>query len=145
MDNSLHQDNGQQFALEGRGDVSCLLSLHPSVPGMLQMGWPSSFILSWSQASRRRPFRYLLEGNCFKMSCWFLPSVQSLSRVRLFVTPRTVAHQTSLSITNSGSSLKLMSVKLVMLSPPLVFSLSQHQGLFKWVSSSHQVAKVLEL
>ena len=28
-------------------------------------------------------------------------------------------------------------------SPP-VFNLSQHQGLFKWVSSSHQVAKVLE-
>ena len=30
-------------------------------------------------------------------------------------------------------------------SPPADFSLSQHQGLFKWVSSSHQVAKVLEL
>ena len=29
-------------------------------------------------------------------------------------------------------------------SPP-AFNLSQHQGLFKWVSSSHQVAKVLEL
>ena len=29
-------------------------------------------------------------------------------------------------------------------SPP-VFSLSQHQGLFQWVSSSHQVARVLEL
>ena len=29
-------------------------------------------------------------------------------------------------------------------SPP-AFSLSQHQGLFKWVSSLHQVAKVLEL
>ena len=29
-------------------------------------------------------------------------------------------------------------------SPPAL-SLSQHQGLFKWVSSSHQVAKVLEL
>ena len=27
---------------------------------------------------------------------------------------------------------------------PLVFNLSQHQGLFKWVSSSHRVAKVLE-
>ena len=27
---------------------------------------------------------------------------------------------------------------------PPAFSLSQHQGLFKWVSSSHQVAKVLE-
>ena len=33
------------------------------------------------------------------------------------------------------------------LSPPSfpAFNLSQHQGLFKWVSSSHQVAKVLEL
>ena len=31
----------------------------------------------------------------------------------------------------------------VVLSPP-AFSLSQHQGLFKWVSSLHQVAKVLE-
>ena len=29
-------------------------------------------------------------------------------------------------------------------SPP-AFNLSQHQGLFKWVRSSHQVAKVLEL
>ena len=27
---------------------------------------------------------------------------------------------------------------------PLAFNLSQHQGLFKWVSSSHHVAKVLE-
>ena len=33
------------------------------------------------------------------------------------------------------------------LSPPspLALNLSQHQGLFQWVSSSHQVAKVLEL
>ena len=32
-----------------------------------------------------------------------------------------------------------------LLSPcPSAFSLSQHQGLFQWVSSSHQVAKVLE-
>ena len=29
-------------------------------------------------------------------------------------------------------------------SPSPAFDLSQHQGLFKWVSSSHQVAKVLE-
>ena len=32
-----------------------------------------------------------------------------------------------------------------LLSPSPAFNLSQHQGLFKWVSSSHQVAKVLEL
>ena len=32
-----------------------------------------------------------------------------------------------------------------LLSPsPTTFNLSQHQGLFQWVSSSHQVAKVLE-
>ena len=30
------------------------------------------------------------------------------------------------------------------LSSPSAFNLSQHQGLFQWVSSSHQVAKVLE-
>ena len=28
--------------------------------------------------------------------------------------------------------------------PPFAFNLSQHQGLFQWVGSSHQVAKVLE-
>ena len=41
-------------------------------------------------------------------------SVQSLSCVRLFVTPRTAALQASLSITNSQSLLKLMSVESVM-------------------------------
>ena len=30
-------------------------------------------------------------------------------------------------------------------SPPPAFNLSQHQGLFQWVSSLHQVTKVLEL
>ena len=30
-------------------------------------------------------------------------------------------------------------------SPPPAFSLSQHQGLFQWVTSSYQVVKVLEL
>ena len=41
-------------------------------------------------------------------------SVQLLSRVRLFATPRIAAHQASLSITNSQSSLKLTSIKSVM-------------------------------
>ena len=43
-------------------------------------------------------------------------SVQSLSCVRLFATPWTVACQASLSITDSWSLLKLMSIVLVMLS-----------------------------
>ena len=47
-------------------------------------------------------------------------SVQSLSRVRLFVTPRIEARQASLSITNSRSSLRLMSIKSVMPSSYLI-------------------------
>ena len=78
-------------------------------------------------------------------------SVQSLSHVQLFVTPGTAARQASLSITNSQSLLKLIPIKLVMpsnhliLCHPVLPRLSQHQGLFQGVSSSHQVAKVLEL
>ena len=47
-------------------------------------------------------------------------SVQSLSRVQLFATPWTAAHQTSLSITNSRSLLKLMSIESVMPSNHLI-------------------------
>ena len=79
-------------------------------------------------------------------------SVQSLSRVRLFAIPWTEAFQASLSITNSQSLLKLMSIESVMLSNHLIllspsppaFNVSLHPGLFKWVSSSHQLAKILE-
>ena len=45
-----------------------------------------------------------------------LSSVQLLSHVQLFATPWITAHQASLSITNSQSSLKLMSIESVMLS-----------------------------
>ena len=47
-------------------------------------------------------------------------SVQSLSHVRHFATPWTAAHQASLSITNSRSSLKPMSIKSVMPSNHLI-------------------------
>ena len=47
-------------------------------------------------------------------------SVQLLSRVRLFATPWTAAHQASLFITNSRSLLKLMSIELVMPSNHLI-------------------------
>ena len=84
---------------------------------------------------------------------------------QLVATPWTAAHQASLCITNSRSLFKLMSIELVMPSNHLIlcrpllllpsifpsiriFSnesvLSQHQDLFKWVSSLHQAAKVLE-
>ena len=44
----------------------------------------------------------------------FAPSVQLLSRVRLFVTPWTATGQASLSITNSQRLLKLMSIEAMM-------------------------------
>ena len=80
-------------------------------------------------------------------------SVQPLSRVRLFVTPWTVARQSSLSITNSWSLLKLMSIESVMsfnhlvlchllLLPPSIFP--SIRVFSNESSSSHQVAKVLE-
>ena len=47
-------------------------------------------------------------------------SVQSLSCVQFFATPWTAVHQASLSITNSWSSLKLMSIELVMPSSHLI-------------------------
>ena len=49
-----------------------------------------------------------------------LSSVQSLSRVQLFVTPWTAAHQASLSITNYWSLLKLTAIELVMPSNHLI-------------------------
>ena len=53
-------------------------------------------------------------------SCFDVSSVQSLSRVRLFATPWTAAHQASLFITNSQSFLKLMSIESVMPSNHLI-------------------------
>ena len=50
----------------------------------------------------------------------YFSSVQSISRVRLFATPRITAHQASLSITNSWSSLRLTSIELVMPSSHLI-------------------------
>ena len=47
-------------------------------------------------------------------------SVQSFSHIRLFVTPWTAAHQASLSITNSRSSLRLTSIESVMPSSHLI-------------------------
>ena len=79
-------------------------------------------------------------------------SLQSLSHVRLFATPWIAAHQASLSITNSRSLLRLMSIELVIPSNHLILC---HRLLllpsvfpsirgFSNESVSHQVARVLE-
>ena len=63
----------------------------------------------------------------FKMSAFFIPeknhlfsSVQLLSCLRLFETPWTAAHQTSMSNTNSQSLRKLISIESVMPSNHLI-------------------------
>ena len=82
--------------------------------------------------------------------CIHFSSVQLLSSVRLFVTPWTAACQASLSLTNSWSLLRLMSIESVMSSNhlilccPLLLLPSIFPSLFQWVTSSHQVARVLE-
>ena len=55
-----------------------------------------------------------------KLMSFQFSSVQSLSHVRLFVTPRIAARQASLSITNSQSSLRLTSIESVMPSSHLI-------------------------
>ena len=59
-------------------------------------------------------------GPCSQLSSVQFSSVQSLSRVRLFVTPWTATRQASLSITNSQTLLKLMSIESVMPSNHLI-------------------------
>ena len=57
---------------------------------------------------------------CKRKYFLYFSSVQSLSRVRLFATPWITAHQASLSITNSRSSLTLTSIELMMPSSHLI-------------------------
>ena len=77
-----------------------------------------------------------------------------LSCVQLFISPWTAACQASLSFTIYLLEFAETHVHwvddVIQPSHPLppssfAFSLSQHQGLFQWVSFSHQVAKVVKL
>ena len=95
--------------------------------------WRASVCLTAWPGLHRRPSYFSrilsqdLQGlNIGHGSCWYMvetyttqesnqfSSVQLLSHIWLFATPRTAARQASLSITNSPSLLKLMSVELVM-------------------------------
>ena len=87
------------------------------------------------------------------MSWIFSTSVQLLSRVKLFRWHYGLQHArlpcpspTPGAYSNSCPLSRWCHPTIsssVIPSPPAL-SLSQHQGLFKWVSSSHQVAKVME-
>ena len=88
-----------------QGAAKCIIStfLHQVQSGLLiRITWKELFF---------NKLRYLFLS---------FSSVQPLSRVRLFATPRITARQASLSITNSWSSFKLMSIELVMPSSHLI-------------------------
>ena len=96
----------------------------------------------------RTPARHCL---CFSISDLQSCVVQSPSHVRLFVAPWTAAHLAPPSSTVFQSLLKFMAVELVMLSnhfilcrPPSspALNLSQHQGLFQWVSFLTRWSKI---
>ena len=70
----------------------------------------------WTQPKHH----HLPPSHTFSLCVFFLSSVQSLSPVWLFATPWTAARQASLSITNSRSLLKLMSIESVMPSNHLI-------------------------
>ena len=63
---------------------------------------------------------YSIKSSSYVVGILQFSSVQSLSHVQLFVTPWTTAHQASLSLTNSWSLLKLMSIEWVMPSSHLI-------------------------
>ena len=76
--------------------------------------WNKKNLLSYHLCLQKH---YYTGNQCPSVS---ISSVQSFSRVRLFATPWIAACQASLSITNSRSSLKLMSIESVMLSNHLI-------------------------
>ena len=91
---------------------------------------PLSLALKWGLISLSylpQTSKCFQRSSCFHFSQWhhnnnfFSCSVQSLSHVQLFVTPWTAACQASLSITNSQSPPKPMSIELVMPSNHLIF------------------------
>ena len=77
-------------------------------------------------------------------------SIQSLSHAWLFATSWTAAHQAYHQLLEFTQTHDHWVSDAIQPSHSLLntslsaFNLSQHQGLFKWVSTSHQVAKVLE-
>ena len=102
---------------------------------------------SWAKTVSSTSFWWTILGSVVAV-------VQSLSCVQIFVTPWTKACQAPLSSAVSQSLLKFMSIESVMLCNHLIlfWSLlllplffSQHNGLFKWVDSLHQLTKVLGL
>ena len=108
-----------------------------------------------SVLSQRKPHPSLQSQKDIKNNSLRIIQFSSVtSHVWLFATPWTAARQASLSIINAQSLANLTSTESVMPSNHLhplsshsspTFNVFQHQGLFTWVSSSHQVARRMQI
>ena len=135
------------------GDSRCV---HSMTPAQVQIFTGSRHVIKWVPWAEWAPWwvrnlgqvrRHLpiTPGKCsvhFKQSCWTLCDLMDCSmpgfpvHQQLPELAQTHVHQVSDALQPSHP--------LLYPSPP-AFKLSQHQGLFQWVGSSCQVAKVLEL
>jgi len=111
------------------------------------------------QSDRTNRMKYVCVCVCVWLSVciyMYISSVQALSCVRLFATPWTAVCQASLSITNSQSLLKLMSIALVMpsshlilccplLLPPSIFPASGSLPMSQFFASGGQSIRVSAL
>ena len=122
----------------------CKISAEKSISSLI---WVPLYVMSHFSLAFFKSLCLYFWQIPYKLSwCRTLSSVQLLSHARLFATPWTTACQASLSITKSQSPPKPTSIETVMPSNHLIpsrpaLNLSQHQGLFQRVSSSHQIAK----
>ena len=99
--------------------LPCLKTPSENCPELKLFSHVQLFAIPWTVAYQTPP-----SMQCSRQEYWsglpFPSPVQSLSRVRLFVTPWTAARQASLSITNSWSPPKPMSIESVMPSNHLI-------------------------
>ena len=115
MQETLVQSLGQEDPLQEGMAIHCSI-----------LAWRISWIeksgglqsMEWQRVRHDWATNTLTEQNVSHVNVF--SSVQSLSHVRLFATPWTAAHHTSLSITNSQSFLKLLSIESVMPSNHLI-------------------------
>ena len=117
------ESSRRKMTLEGNLDLHKVVESTAAAAKSLQ-SWPT-LCDPRDSSPTRLPHPWDSPGKNTGVGCHFLlqcvkVKVKSLSRVRLLATPWTAAHQASLSITNSQSSPKLMSIELVMPSSHLI-------------------------
>ena len=104
--------------LRGKGQITCLQKASTTTSSRCTHQWNSRE--SYRKLSSEHTAFENQNDQDSRLPYKIISSAQSLSHVWLFATPRTAPHQASLSITNSWSLLRLMSIESVMSSNHLI-------------------------